>query len=444
MNRPRLFISAVSTELGSVRQSVVATIRMLGFDPVSQDDFPTGYGELRHWLREQIDACEGLVQIAGVGYGAEPQDVDAGFGRVSYTQFEFLYAQRKAKKTWLIIAGKDCKRDTAEDQLDLPLDPNYPDPAGYQAERRQLQQAYIARLKAENHLYYTVDNDTDLELKIYKLRDDLSALRRHMERKQKRLFVMVIAIFCGLLVLGSGGWWAYQNLHKSVEQAGVVNTEKIRAHLQETIEATHRRELAEAEQAADWQARQRLREAAEAAHAVRLGKIDELAASFADIEGRGTATSVFQEMTRIMAGQGVDEAIAYVAGQRANILQTIRARAVATRERNRADLQPLLKAAALHESKGQPSEARALYTDVLSAEPDWPDALHAYCWFLINQGDAALVHTTLADALREYDEARQLALRLTAGDPGNTQWQRDLSHFLRQARRRGGGARPSG
>ena len=51
------------------------------------------------------------MQIAGVGYGAEPLDVDAGFGRVSYTQFEFLYAQRKAKKTWLIIAGKDCKRD---------------------------------------------------------------------------------------------------------------------------------------------------------------------------------------------------------------------------------------------------------------------------------------------------------------------------------------------
>ena len=290
-----------------------------------------------------------------------------------------------------------------------------------------MQQAYIARLKAENHLYYTVENDTDLELKIYKLKDDLSALRRNMERKQKRLFVMVIAIFCGLLVLGGGGWWAYHNLHKSVEQAGVVNTEKIRAHLQETVEATHRRELAEAEQAADWQARQRLREAAEAAHAVRLGKIDELAASFADIEGRGTATSVFQEMTRIMAGQGVDEAIAYVAGQRANILQTIRARAAATRERNRADLQPLLKAAALHESKGQPGEARALYNDVLSAEPDWPDALHAYFWFLINQGDAALVHTTLADALREYDEAQRLALRLTAGDPGNTQWQRDLS-----------------
>src|SRR5204863_3091944 len=167
--------------------------------------------------------------------------------------------------------------------------------------------------------------------------------------------------------------------------------------------------------------------AAEGAHTDRLGKIDELAASFAEIEGRGTATSVFQEMTRILTGQGVDEAIAYVASQRVSILQTVKARAATARERNRADLQPLLQAAALHDNKGQPTEARALYTDVLTAEPDWPAALHAFFWFLVGQGDAASVHTTQADARREYDEAQRLALRLIAGDPSNTAWQRDLS-----------------
>ena len=59
---------------------------------------------------------------------------------------------------------------------------------------------------------------------------------------------------------------------------------------------------------------------------MRLAKIDELAASFAEIEGSGAATSVFQEMTRILTSQGVDEAIAYVASQRVAILQTVRAR----------------------------------------------------------------------------------------------------------------------
>ena len=428
MNRPRLFLSAVSSELRTVRQRVAATVRTLGFDPVSQDDFPTGYGELRQWLREQIDSCAGLIQIVGEGYGAEPREVDANYGRVSYTQFELLYARHQRKKTWLIIAGEQVQRDSPLEQLDLSAgDADDPDPADQQAQRRQLQHDYLARLKVENHLYYLASNDTVLENIVLKLRDELGELRRSAERRQRRLAATVVAILCGVIVLAGGGWWAYQHLNTSVQQVAVVNTEKIRAHLRETVEETRRRELADAEKATDWQQRQRLRDAADGAHLVRLGKIDELAASFAEIEGRGAATGVFQEMTRILTSKGVDEAIAYVASQRTAILQTVRARVAAARDRNRADLQPLLRAAALRESKGQPTEARALYADVLSAEPDWPDALHGYIRFLVNQGDAASVRTTQDDARRDYDEARRLALHLTVLDPGNTEWQRDLS-----------------
>ena len=111
MDRPRLFLSAVSQELRTARNAVAATVRTLGYDPVSQDDFPTGHGELRQWLRREIDSCEGLMQIVGQGYGAEPPEVDPEWGRVSYTQFEFLYARRQGKKTWFIVAGEQCYRD---------------------------------------------------------------------------------------------------------------------------------------------------------------------------------------------------------------------------------------------------------------------------------------------------------------------------------------------
>ena len=90
----------------------------------------------------------------------------------------------------------------------------------------------------------------------------------------------------------------------------------------------------------------------------RLDRIEELAASFAEIEARGEATSVFQEMTRILAEQGVDEAIAYVESQRSDILKTVAARASAAHQANRAHLQPLLKAAALNSTKGQSAAAR--------------------------------------------------------------------------------------
>ncbi len=158
-----------------------------------------------------------------------------------------------------------------------------------------------------------------------------------------------------------------------------------------------------------------------------MRRIDELASSFAEIEGRGTSTSVFQEMARILTGQGVDEAIAYVASQRSSILEAVRARAASARERNRADLEPLLKAAALYENKGQPVKARALYRDILTAEPDWPDALHACFSFLVNQGKAACDYATLADALLDFEEGQRLAKRLTISDPSNPRWQRDLA-----------------
>lgn len=150
MSRPRLFVSAVSSELRTVRQRVAASVRTLGFDPVSQDDFPTGHGELRQWLREQIDTCEGVIQIIGQGYGAEPREVDADYGRVSYTQFELLYASRQRKKTWLVIAGEQVQRDTPLERLDLLAgDADDPGPADHQTQRRQLKHDYIARLKAE-------------------------------------------------------------------------------------------------------------------------------------------------------------------------------------------------------------------------------------------------------------------------------------------------------
>jgi hypothetical protein len=47
MDQPRLFLSAVSQELGTARHAVAVTIRTLGYDPDSQDEFPSGYGELR-------------------------------------------------------------------------------------------------------------------------------------------------------------------------------------------------------------------------------------------------------------------------------------------------------------------------------------------------------------------------------------------------------------
>ena len=83
-----------------------------------------------------------------------------------------------------------------------------------------------------------------------------------------------------------------------------------------------------------------------------------------------------------------------MASQRPSILQTVRTRAATTRERNRNDLEPLLRTAALYDTKGQSAEARSRYAEILEIEPDWPAALHQAFWFLTGQGDQARTYAS--------------------------------------------------
>ena len=154
---------------------------MLGYDSVSQEDFPTGYGELRQWLQSQIDSCEGVIQMVGQAYGAEPPSVDPALGRVSYTQFEFLYARDLGKKTWVIVVGTGYPVDKPTPKLDLPSDSADVDAAAYQAERHLLPLDYVELLRRDNHLRYEVNRPIELENTILRLRDDLSNLRQRLK-----------------------------------------------------------------------------------------------------------------------------------------------------------------------------------------------------------------------------------------------------------------------
>jgi tetratricopeptide (TPR) repeat protein len=132
-------------------------------------------------------------------------------------------------------------------------------------------------------------------------------------------------------------------------------------------------------------------------------------------------------MTRILAKEGVDQALAYAATKRLSILEKVKARAIATREKNRADLLPLLKSAQLQADRNQPAEATCLFAEILAVEPDWSDALDAQFWFLITQGDHAFNHATLAAAGGYFQAAETAVQRLLKTEPDAPRSQRDLS-----------------
>jgi len=182
--RPLIFISAVSRELRSARQLVANTLTFLGYQPVWQDIFGTETGDLRSVLREKIDQCKGVVQLVGQCYGADPPTADEEFGRVSYTQYEALYARKRGKKVWYLFIDES-----------FPIDAHEPEPA----ELRELQAAYRQRLQTDIHIFHPLTSSEALEASVLKLRDDLTCLRRGV--KQWAVGVTaILALIAGLVI----------------------------------------------------------------------------------------------------------------------------------------------------------------------------------------------------------------------------------------------------
>ena len=165
--RPLIFVSAVSRELRSARQLVANTLTFLGYQPVWQDIFGTEGGDLRGMLRQQIDQCKGVLQLIGKNYGAEPPVPDEEFGRVSYTQYEALYARKRGKKVWYLFIDET-----------FPIDISEPEPE----ELRHLQSEYRRTLQSDTHVYHSLTTIEGLEASVLKLRDDLTQLRRGVKQ----------------------------------------------------------------------------------------------------------------------------------------------------------------------------------------------------------------------------------------------------------------------
>jgi hypothetical protein len=183
--RPAIFISAVSRELRSARQLVANTLTVLGYEPIWQDIFGLEGGDLREVLRQKIDACRGVVQLVGQSYGAEPPAADPAFGRVSYTQYEALYARQRGKKVWYLFIDET-----------FPIDAHEPEPA----ELRDLQATYRGRVQVDAHLFHPLATRDALEAGVLKMRDDLTRLRRGV-----KAWGIGVAILL-LISVGIGFW----------------------------------------------------------------------------------------------------------------------------------------------------------------------------------------------------------------------------------------------
>ena len=195
--RPVIFISAVSKELRSARQLVANTLTFLGYEPEWQDIFGTEQGDLRAMLRRRVDASKGVLQLVGECYGAEPPTPDEQFGRVSYTQYEALYAISKGRKVWYLFLDDQFPVDAHEKETE---------------EQEKLQRDYRARLQSESHLYHPLTSKEGLEASVLKLRDDLTRLRRGVRRWATAVAALLV------LTVGLSIWLLQSQQHANEQQ----------------------------------------------------------------------------------------------------------------------------------------------------------------------------------------------------------------------------------
>jgi len=161
----------------------------LGYQPVWQDIFGTESGDLREVLREKIDDCKGVLQLIGNCYGAESPVPDEKFGRVSYTQYEALYARDRGKKVWYLSIDEN-----------FPADACAPEPE----ELRELQTAYRGRVQSDTHLFHPLTSPEGLEMSVLKLRDDLTRLRRGVKQWAATVAILlVVSVALGIWLLRS-------------------------------------------------------------------------------------------------------------------------------------------------------------------------------------------------------------------------------------------------
>ena len=170
----RVFISAVTRELGSVRKLVKKGLEDNDYHAVEQDNFPPDYRDLMDKLRERIDSCDAVVHIAGHCYGAEPTERPADAPRRSYTQLEYDIAVELGKPVYVFLTGDD-----------FPADPHEPEPP----ELQELQAAHRQRLTSTGQDYNPTASIQQLDQKIRSLQLKVERLTEEIQQVDQKMDV---------------------------------------------------------------------------------------------------------------------------------------------------------------------------------------------------------------------------------------------------------------
>jgi tetratricopeptide (TPR) repeat protein len=198
----RVFLSAVTRELSSVRKLVKKALEDNDYHAIEQDNFPADYRDLVDSDRERIDSCDAVIHIVGHCYGAEPPQRPADAARRSYTQLEWAVAVELDKPIFIFLIGDG-----------FPVDPHEPESPELQA----LQEAHREYLISTDQNHNPVSSIEQLDQKIRGIRFKIERLAEELQQVDQKvdvhagklrvwLFSVAVLVVAALGALGFVGW----------------------------------------------------------------------------------------------------------------------------------------------------------------------------------------------------------------------------------------------
>ncbi|HSH95668.1 MAG TPA: DUF4062 domain-containing protein, partial [Roseimicrobium sp.] len=152
---PKVFVSATSGDLRTIRQVVKEALLTINCHPVEQTNFEPDWRTVEEMLRGRIEECQALIHIAGLRYGAEPDPTTRppGTPRRSYTQMEYEIGRALQRergddgfRVYTFVCPADFPYDTPVNKAGEPLAPEA-------EELRALQEKHRADLLGSAHLH---------------------------------------------------------------------------------------------------------------------------------------------------------------------------------------------------------------------------------------------------------------------------------------------------
>ena len=361
----RVFISATSKDLGTVRELVKEALLTMGCMPIEQTNFPPDYRSVREMIEEKVAGCEAVIHIVGIRYGAEPDPstLPEGAARRSYTQMEADIARKLGKKLYLFVCPEDFPYDQAPAESE---------------ELQGLQQAYRAEIAKGEILRTEVTDREELGRKVRELQFELEKLKSKIGRNQRRVVVSLVVLLLLLGGIGAGIW----RLPGVVKKEVGYDRGRAREQLVADIKAEAQKKIAEAGD--DWRKTIEI----EKWRDQQLADLDRFLDRIQQTFDAGEATESYRKATDLLAAKGADEALAYLQARGNQRKSQIEMQAN-RRDQEEADLRNLLQeellAASLLETKFRFDDAEAKYREVLEKSGSWPKARNDFAWFLIQR-----------------------------------------------------------